>query len=90
MLLTEDEIVRHRVLEDEPAAVAIFGDVREPRVGAARARRASVMSCCVPTEVDDADGARRRRAKSGDGFDQLGLSVALDAGDAEDLAARDR
>ena len=40
--------------------------------------------------ADQRDRAGRRRAQAHDRLDQLGLAVALDAGDADDLAAVDR
>ena len=64
--------------------MAVLGDVREAGVAAlAHVER-------VTSRPPSAIVPRRDAAQPGDRLDELGLAVALDAGDAEDLAGRDR
>src|SRR5438552_13659608 len=80
MLLTENEIVGERVLEHEPALVAVFGDVRQPAIAAL------ANGCPRHVDAGDVDAPFRRRAESGDRLDQFRLSVSFDARDAEDFS----
>ena len=74
----QDQVVRHRIAEDQPVALAVFRDVRDPRLqdlaggwrGSCRGLRCRILPA--------GDGAQ-----PGQGFDQLGLSVALHAGDCQ-------
>src|SRR3954466_10052847 len=56
-------------------------------------RQTCIASLCdtAPGDVDavDQDVAGENGAQSGQGFDELGLAIALDAGDAENLAGFD-
>ena len=81
-LMAEQHVLPQRHGEDHPVAVAVLGDQADP--GGApveRRERADVGS----VEEDRAGG----RDHPDDGVDQLGLAVALDAGDADDLAGVD-
>ena len=70
---------------DHAVAAPVLGDVADAEIGdLARRRSGDVVVAehgCAP-EVG--------RPHPGDGLDQLPLTVALDAGDAEDLAGPDR
>src|SRR5690606_24863900 len=83
VLPSQHEVVGHRILEDEPAPVPVFRDVREAGVPA----RAHVER----REFDAAqpDAAVGHRAQAREGLEQLGLAVAFDTRDAQDLAGRD-
>ena len=83
VLEAEDQVVRDRVVEHEPAQVPVLRDVREAAVAAG----AHVVRCHVHVA--------KKNLAAGDGpescnrLNQLRLSVALDAGDAENLARRE-
>jgi len=62
--------------------MAIFGNVRETSVAARADRRAGDI------EVIEKDRPRSSTSQSSNCLDQFGLAVALDAGNAEDLAGR--
>ena len=84
-LVAEDAVLPERRLEQQAVPVPVLGDVADavPRAGAGWSR--SVMSSS-PSATVPAVG----RPHAHDRLDQLGLAVALDAGDAEHLAAVDR
>ena len=78
--------VQHHVLGDGEIAdharfVAILGNMRDAHAVALAHARAGD----VPSGESDLAGGHRRQ--SGDGLDKLGLAIALDAGDADNLAA---
>ena len=70
-----------RELEHEAAALPVLGDVPEP--GVEHLARRSACSTSLPATAI-VPGSRVPQA--GDRVDQLGLAVAVDAGDADDLA----
>src|ERR1035437_5211612 len=74
VLLPENQVLGHRVIEDQPATVAVLRDVREP--GLTPVVYAAVRDVCAA----ECDGPARDAAKSGDGLEQFGLAVSLDAG----------
>ena len=78
----KDEVLRQREVEHETAALAVLRDVAHAGLEDRRARRVS-PTCRLPADRDGAaDGCRRPVST----VDQLGLAVAVDAGDADDLA----
>ena len=79
-LVAEGEILLDAEGQAERAAVAIFGEVHDPR-GAGGGGSARPSFGAVQPE-----GAARG-AQAGQDFGQLGLSIAVDSGDAEDFAA---
>ena len=83
-LPAEDEIVGHRVVEHEPAAMAIFRDVREP------ARLALAQRESGDVGARDADLAALRSAEPDDRLDERALAIPFHARDAEDLAGLHR
>ena len=80
----EREVVGDRRVEHEPAVLAILGDVREPgvepRARRRRARRRDRRRWTSPACAHE-PGDRER---------ELALAVAVDAGDADDLAGAHR
>ena len=84
--VVQREVLGERELEHEPAALAVLGDVPDARLEHGRARCACVTS--VPASDDAA--ARRACARPGDRLDELGLAVAVDAGDARRSRPRAR
>ena len=70
--------------EQQAAPVAVLGNVRDARARGARARRAA-RRCRSPSSATVA-GDRAPVHQPGERLDQLGLAVAFDAGDADDLA----
>ena len=73
-----------RRVEQQAVPVPVLGDVADAVLPAApRGPAREVLA-------DQVDGARRQRPHPHDRLDQLGLPVALDAGDAEHLALVDR
>src|SRR3990170_6953472 len=77
----EDEVLGQGEVEHETVALAILRDVPEP--GVQRSARARVRHV-LP---GDDDAAPRRMADAGNRVDELRLAVAVDPGDADDLAA---
>ena len=79
----EDVVLGDGHRGDQPVATAVLGDVRDAQVRDLARRRL----------LDVVAGDRRlagvERAQPGDRLDQLGLAVALDAGDHDDLAGPD-
>ena len=82
VVVVEGDVLGQREVEHEPAPLPVLRDVAEPGVEAVAA--ALVRDVLVPD--DDPPGFHL--AEAGDRVDQLGLAVAVDAGDADDLAAR--
>src|ERR1019366_6901597 len=83
VLLPENKVLGHRVIEDQPATVAVLRDVREPGLTPV------VYAAVRDVRAAECDGPARDAANSGDGLEQFGLAVSLDAGDSEDLAGCD-
>ena len=75
----EREVLGEAEVEDEPAPLAVLGDVTEPLV--------DVVARVAPREVLAAHDhtAGLDLAQPGERVDQLRLAVAVDAGDADDL-----
>ena len=80
VVVVEGDVLRQREVEHEPAPLPVLRNVAEPRVEAVAA--AVVGDVLVP----DDDSPRFHLPEAGDGVDQLGLAVAVDAGEAHDLA----
>ncbi len=80
VVVVQRDVLGERELEDEAAALAVLGNVAQPRVEHLARRRV------VELAAADAHDAARRAGQAGERFDQLGLAVAVDAGDADDLA----
>src|SRR6185369_16670932 len=79
----EDRILSKTEIEQEPAAVTIFRDVRDAELTPhARTERLEISSF----EVDLARDARGI-GQSRECFDQLSLTIAFDSGVADDLTA---
>ena len=83
VVVVQGDVLGEREVEHEPAALAVLRDVAEPRVEAVAAALVGDVL------VADLDPARRDPAQAGERVDQLGLAVAVDAGDPDDLAAAD-
>ena len=83
-VVVQRDVLGDRELEHEAAALAVLGDVADARRRAVARALAPVTSCAV-----DLDRARAVGAQAGDRVDQLGLAVAVDACDADDLAGPD-
>ena len=82
-VVVQHEVLGERELEYEPAPVPVLRDVTQPVLEErVRARAGQVLA-------GDGDRARARLAQAGDRVDQLGLPVAVDAGDRDDLAGAD-
>ena len=79
-VVVQRDVLGERELEHEPAPLPVLGDVPEPRVE--RARASAPVTSSPPTR----DRARSALAQAGERVDQLGLAVAVDARDADDLA----
>ena len=80
VVLAQGEVLRQREVEDEAAALAVLGDVRDAVADhAARAGVGHVVAA-------DDDRARIDRPQAGDRLDELALAVAVDAGQGDDLA----
>src|SRR5450759_3796981 len=79
-LKSEDQVVGDGVLENQSAQVPVLRDVRKSGV--------VTLRDALARDVDavDQDVAREERPQAGERFDQLGLPVSLDTGDAEYLA----
>ena len=84
-VVVQRDVLGEREVEHEAAALAVLRDVAEPGLEVISARSRCVTSS-PPTTTRPASG----RAQAGERLDQLGLAVAVDAGDADDLAARAR
>ncbi len=80
----EDEVVADRIVQDQGAVVAVLGDVGQPGLVAAIDRVLGDLAAA------DLDAAAVGPAQPDNRLDQLALPVALDAGDAEDLAGAHR
>ena len=78
----EDGVFVEAELEQQPAAMTIFGNVRD----AALAPRARIEAGQRRAFERHLAGDMRRIDQAGDRFDQLALAVAFDAGDADNLA----
>ncbi len=83
-LVAEDAVFPERRVEQQPVTVPVLGDVAD--AGLAELARMPVGDILGP-ERDRAGGGD---AHPHDGLDELRLAIALDAGDAEDLALADR
>ena len=79
----EDEVLGDRERADEPVLPAVLGDVGDARAQPRPRRRAGEVAAV------QRDRAGRRGPQAHQRLAQLGLPVALDAGDAEDLARPD-
>ena len=79
VLLAEDEVFRHGELHDQPAALSVLRDVRQPAVGPLAH---GVLRDVVRTKPD---GAGHDWPKPGERLQQFRLPVAFHAGDPEDL-----
>ena len=79
------DVLGDRELEHEAAALAVLRDVPDAGVEHLARRRVRGRRPCPATLiVPSASGA-----EPGERVDQLGLAVAVDAGDADDLAGAD-
>ena len=79
-LVAEDQVAGHRVVQDQARAAPVLGDVGDARgADGGGVERGDVT-------VAEPDPACGRPAGAGQHLHQLALPVALDAGDAEDLA----
>ena len=76
----ERDVLEHREVLDHPVALAVLGDVGDAVLRGAGAGTAWVMS--VPASAPP----RLRAEQPDERLDQLGLPVALHAGDADELA----
>ena len=74
------DVLRDRELEHEPAPLAVLGDMPHSRVEHLPGRGVAELAACDPNR------AAPHRAQARDRVDQLGLPVAVDARDADDLA----
>ena len=83
VVLAQREVLRQGEVQDEAAALAVLGDVRD--AVADHAARAGVGQLVA---ADD-DRARVDRPQAGDRLDELALAVAVDAGQGHDLARTD-
>ena len=80
-VVVEREVLGEREVEDEPAGMAVLGDVPDPGVvGHLAGRRVLEL-----TPGDD-HPPRGSVAEPGECVDQLGLAVVVDPGDPDDLA----
>ena len=84
LLDAENQVVGDRVLEDQSAAVPVFGNVREAGIVALlqRVRRVTSTPSIRMSPLETGSESSER-------FDELRLAVSLDAGDAEYLARLD-
>ena len=83
VVAVENVVFGHGHRADEPVAAAVLGDVRDADVGhPARAGLLDVLA-------GDGGFARVDRSQPGNRLDELGLAIALDAGDDHDLARPD-
>ncbi len=74
------DVLRNRELQHEATALPVLGDVAEARVVVAEGVDVRDVRAVEP------HAARRDRPQAAERVDQLGLAVAVDAGDADDLA----
>ena len=81
-LLTEQDVLPQGHRQDHAVPLAVFGDQSDP--GSAAVEGGEVADV-VAVEGHDAC----RRDESDNGVDHLGLPIALDSGDADDLAGMD-
>src|SRR5579884_1229399 len=79
-VVVQRDVLRDRELEHEPAPLPVLRDMAEP--GVQHAPR--ILTGAVAAA--DHDPAARDLLQPRDRVDQLGLSVAVDAGDADDLS----
>ena len=82
-VVVQREVLGELELEDEAAPLPVLGNVTHARVERLARRRVGQVFAA------DADLASRGLAQTGQGVDQLALAVAVDAGDADDLARSD-
>src|SRR5205085_346989 len=82
-VVAEGEVLLDREGKAERAAVAVFGEMD----GAGGARGAGIPRPALGSAGELERAAER--SQTGERFGELGLAVSVDAGDAEDLAARD-
>ena len=83
MLSAKDQIIGDAVVENQATSMPVFGNVRESEIGPlAHGARANIVR-----RQQHATGLHR--AQSGDGFEQLRLSIAFHAGDAQNFARAD-
>ncbi len=82
--VVERDVLGEREVQDEPAAVAVLGNMADSEVDDLSG------ACTRHVARRDDDSARRSLAEPGKDLDELGLPVAVDAGDADDLAGPDR
>src|SRR5690606_35652492 len=81
-LVAEHAVLPERRLQQQAVAVAVLGDVADAGLAAAQRGPGGDV---VAVEAE----AAARLADAHDGLDELGLAVALDARDADDLALAD-
>src|SRR5206468_3833477 len=78
----QEQVVGDGELEDDGFGVTVFGDVGE-------AIDAPANGFCGGVLGGDVDGAGGDFFCADDGLDEVGLSVAVDAGDADDFTGMD-
>ena len=82
-LVAEHLVLPERCLEQQPVPLAVLGHVAEPRLAPTPGRpRGDVLAA-------EADATGVDLAEAHQHLDELGLAVALDAGDADDLTPAD-
>src|SRR5438132_14436289 len=79
---TENRILSQAEIKQQPAPVSIFGNMRDAQFLSG----ARIKSGDVPALERDRTRNISARNQSRQGFNQLSLAVAFDAGDADDLA----
>ena len=82
VVVVQGDVLRQREVEHEPAPLPVLRDVAEPGVEAVAA---ALVGDVLVADQDPALRSPCRRPAMR--VDQLGLAVAVDAGDADDLAA---
>ena len=85
--MAEDAVLPERRLEQHALAVPVLGDEARGRPRGGPACSSAVMSVGAASHAARVPDGERPQAH--DGVDELGLAVALDAGDADDLALAD-
>ena len=80
-VLVEPDVLGEREVEDEPSPLPVFGDVPDALVEAL-ARVESRVTSSPAMRTTPALGLRQARER----VDQLGLTVAVDAREADDLS----